>query len=207
MDLLSTAEAAAAPQLRNRGDIDDRYKWNLNDIFSGLGRVAARLRRARTARSARTPRSRARSRRARDRLLAALQLSDEIGQLDVQGLVFRVAEVRRGSARQPDQRAAPAGADPVRQGRRRPAPGSIPNCWRSRSPTVQQWMARRAELARLPLRDRRPLSPAGARARRKGRAPAVARRAASRRRRTTPTPRCRPPTSSIRRSRCRPARR
>ena len=33
MDLLSTAEAAAAPELRNRTDIDDRYKWNLNDIF------------------------------------------------------------------------------------------------------------------------------------------------------------------------------
>ena len=33
LDLLSTAEAAAAPELRNRTDIDDRYKWNLNDIF------------------------------------------------------------------------------------------------------------------------------------------------------------------------------
>ena len=35
MDLLSTAEASAAPELRDRADIDDRYKWNLTDIFPG----------------------------------------------------------------------------------------------------------------------------------------------------------------------------
>ncbi len=69
---------------------------------------------------------------------------------------------------------APAGADSVRQGRRRRAPGSIPNCWRFRSPTVQQWMAGEPGPRRLSLRDRGSLSPAGARARRQGRAPAVA---------------------------------
>ena len=35
MDSLSPAEAAAAPELRDRADIADRYKWNLTDIFPG----------------------------------------------------------------------------------------------------------------------------------------------------------------------------
>ena len=80
MDLLSTAEAAAAPELRNRTDIDDRYKWNLNDIFpdweawqraydeldAKIGAYAALQ--GTLAQGA-------------DRLLAAMQLSDDIGQL------------------------------------------------------------------------------------------------------------------------------
>ena len=62
-------------------------------------------------------------------------------------------------------------------------------------------------LRRLPLRDREPLPAAGARARRSGRAADVARQPPGRRRRTTPTGRCRRRTRSFRRSRCRPARR
>ncbi|MGC4085301.1 MAG: hypothetical protein QM736_25060 [Vicinamibacterales bacterium] len=33
MDLLSPADAPAAPALRERAAIDDRYKWNLSSIF------------------------------------------------------------------------------------------------------------------------------------------------------------------------------
>ncbi len=33
MDLLSPAEAAAAPPLRDRDQIPDRFKWNLTSIF------------------------------------------------------------------------------------------------------------------------------------------------------------------------------
>ena len=33
MDLLAAADATAAPQLRNRTDIPDRFKWNLTRIF------------------------------------------------------------------------------------------------------------------------------------------------------------------------------
>ena len=84
-----------------------------------------------------------------------MQLSDDIGQLTYKVWYFAVAEVRRGSARQPDQRQAPAGADSVREGRARPAPGSIPSCSRIPLPTVQQWMAANAELAvyRFALED------------------------------------------------------
>src|SRR4051812_1998143 len=35
MDSTSTTEAAPAPQLRERSEIADRFKWNLGDIFAG----------------------------------------------------------------------------------------------------------------------------------------------------------------------------
>jgi len=80
MDSLSPAEAAAAPELRNRTDIPDRYKWNLADIFPGwdewllayddlelkIGAYAALQ--GTLAHGA-------------ERLLASYRLRDEIGQL------------------------------------------------------------------------------------------------------------------------------
>ena len=80
MDSLSPAEAAAAPELRNRADIPDRYKWNLADIFPGwdewllayddlelkIGAYAALQ--GTLAHGA-------------ERLLASYRLRDEIGQL------------------------------------------------------------------------------------------------------------------------------
>ena len=80
MDYLSTAEAAAGPALRDRAAIDERHKWNLNDIFPNweawqqgydeldtkIGAYAALQ--GTLAQGA-------------DRLLAAMQLSDDIGQL------------------------------------------------------------------------------------------------------------------------------
>ena len=33
--MTSSAGTAPAPQLRERTDIDDRFKWNLTDIFTG----------------------------------------------------------------------------------------------------------------------------------------------------------------------------
>ena len=115
---------------------------------------------------------RARWRRA-DRLLAAMQLSDDIGQLTYKVLVLRRAEVRRGSARQPDQRQAPAGPDPVRQGE----PGQRlvqPRAARDSADHGPAMDEGRAGAGDVPLRARGSLSPAGARARREGRAPALA---------------------------------
>ena len=80
MDPLSTAEAPAAPQLRDRADIPDRFKWDLADIFAGwddwqraydelevkIGAYAALQ--GTLAQGA-------------ERLLAAMTLSDDIGQL------------------------------------------------------------------------------------------------------------------------------
>src|SRR5215203_6581337 len=80
MDLLSTAEAPAATTLRERAQIEDRYKWNLHTIFpdwqawdtayaeldTKIGQFAALQ--GTLAGGA-------------DRLLAALELRDAIGQL------------------------------------------------------------------------------------------------------------------------------
>src|SRR3954454_22582597 len=80
MDSTSTTEAPPAPQLRERSEIADRFKWNLGDIFAGWpewqraydeleGKIAAYA--ALQGTLAQGP----------DRLLAAMQLSDDIGQL------------------------------------------------------------------------------------------------------------------------------
>jgi oligoendopeptidase F len=80
MDPSSTAEAPAAPQLRNRAEIPERFKWNLTHIFPDwaswhlsyeelevkLGSYAA---------------LQGTLAKGGDRLLAAMKLSDDIGQL------------------------------------------------------------------------------------------------------------------------------
>jgi len=81
MDPLAPADAVAAPQLRDRSEIDDRHKWNLSHIYpdwnawqsayeqlDGKIAVFASLQ-GTLAQGA-------------DRLLAAYQLSDTIGQLE-----------------------------------------------------------------------------------------------------------------------------
>ena len=80
MDLLSSAEAAAAPELRDRADIPDRFKWNLNDIFAtwdawrqGYDELETKIG-AYAALQGTLAQGAA-------RLLAAMQLSDDIGQL------------------------------------------------------------------------------------------------------------------------------
>ena len=141
--------------------------------FSGLAGMAAGLRRARD--QDRRVRRAAGHARAGPRPAAG---GDEAVRrhrpAHLQGLVFRVAEVRRGSAGQPDQRAAPAGADSVREGE----PGERVVQSRAAEDPAADGPAvdggqRRA--GRLSFRDRGPLPPAGARARRQGRAPALAR--------------------------------
>jgi oligoendopeptidase F len=80
MDSLSPVEAAAAPELRDRAAIPDRYKWNLNDIFPGWDewqQAYAQLEIAIGAYAA----LQGTLARGPDRLLAAMKLSDDIGQL------------------------------------------------------------------------------------------------------------------------------
>ena len=80
MDSLSPAEAAAAPELRDRTDIADRYKWNLADIFpdwdawqQGYDELDAKIGGYAALQGTLA--------QGADRLLAAMQLSDDIGQL------------------------------------------------------------------------------------------------------------------------------
>ena len=81
MDPLAPADAVAAPQLSDRADIDDRYKWNLSHIYPDWnawqsayeqldGKIAAFASLQGTLAQ------------GADRLLAAYQLSDTIGQLE-----------------------------------------------------------------------------------------------------------------------------
>jgi oligoendopeptidase F len=80
MDLLSTAEASAGPELRDRADIDDRYKWNLSDIFTGWDEWLRAYEALELKIGAYAALQGTLSQGA-DRLLAAMQLSDDIGQL------------------------------------------------------------------------------------------------------------------------------
>jgi oligoendopeptidase F len=80
MEQLSTAEASAAPELRDRAAIDDRYKWNLNDIFPGWEEWQKGYDELDTKIGAYAALQGTLAQGA-DRLLAAMQLSDDIGQL------------------------------------------------------------------------------------------------------------------------------
>ena len=204
MDSLSTAAASAAPALRDRDRHSRTLQVESHAHLPRLDRLAAGATTSSRRRSPPTPRCRARSRQAPDRLLAAMKLSDDIGQLSYK--VWYFASLKYDE----DQR------DNEINARRQQvqilfAKASQASAWfnpellddpAAHRPAVDDGQRRARGLS---LRARGSLPPAGARARREGRAPAVARRAASRRRRTTPTPRCRPPTSSTRRSRCRRA--
>jgi oligoendopeptidase F len=80
MDLLSTAEAPAAPELKERSQVDDRYKWNLTDIFPGWGewQGAYDTLEKQVAEYSALQGTLA---EGAGKLLAAMRLSDDIGQL------------------------------------------------------------------------------------------------------------------------------
>ena len=125
----------------------------------------------------------------------------------LQGLVLRGAEVRRGSARQPDQR---AGASRSRSCSPRPSQAQrlvqsgAAGDSAADGPAVDERRRRRSRCTA----SRSRISTASRSTSSTKRASTCCRwRAASRRRPTTPTRRSRPPTSSTRRSSCRPARR
>ena len=183
-------------QTRNRADIATEHKWNLADIYPGLGRVGSRraelerrigdIRRAeRHARAGRRPAARGVPAERRPRPAR------------LQGLLLSVAAVRRGPARQLGQRA------PASRCRRCSRDWQEATSWFSPELLTiplddRARLARRQRRSRgLPLRHRRGLPPAGARARRTGRAAAVARRRGSRARPARRITRCRPPTRSF----------
>ena len=190
---------------RVRADIDDRFKWNLTHIFPDWDGLAGGLRRPRPAGSPAFAALQGTLASGGQALLAALQLAGRHRPARVQGLVLRVAAgttrisatTRSTRRRQQVQilfaKAAQAAAwfDPELL--------SIPLA------TVQQWMTQSIPRSRSTASRSR--TSTGSRSTcSTTRASGCCRcRAASRRRRTTPTRRSRPPTSSIRRSRCRTA--
>jgi oligoendopeptidase F len=73
-------EPPAAPQLRDRADIPDRFKWNLTHIFPGWSEWQAAYDALETKIAAYAALQGTLSQSA-DRLLAAMKLSDDIGQV------------------------------------------------------------------------------------------------------------------------------
>ncbi|HWW88043.1 MAG TPA: oligoendopeptidase F [Vicinamibacterales bacterium] len=80
MDTLSPAEATAAPQLRDRADISDRFKWNLTHIFpdwnawqAGYEDLERKIDQFPTLQGTLA--------KGANQLLTAMKLSDAIGQL------------------------------------------------------------------------------------------------------------------------------
>ena len=80
MDVTAPAEATAAPQLRDRAEIPDRFKWNLTHIFPDWGAWQAAYEQLDQQIAAYAALQGTLASGA-DRLLAAMRLSDAIGQL------------------------------------------------------------------------------------------------------------------------------
>jgi hypothetical protein len=181
MDLHATAEAPPAPHLRERQEIPDRFKWDLTHIFAGWSEWQAAYDdlEKQIAKYAALQGSLT---QGADHVLAAMRLSDDIGQLTYK--VWYFASLRYDE----DQR------DNQINARRQQvqilfAKASQASAWFNPElltiplATIQKWMSGNSDLAMYGSRSRI-LPPAGTRARRQGRAPARF-RAASRRRRTT----------------------
>src|SRR5712671_4435022 len=154
MDLSAPAETATAPSpLRDRHDIPDRFKWNLSHIYSdwsGWQAAYDELERKIGAYAA----LQGTIAQGPDRLLAAMKLSDDIGQLTYK--VWYFASLKYDE----DQR------DNAINARRQQvqilfAKATQASAWFNPEllkiplPTVQQWMAERPELAmyRFALED------------------------------------------------------
>src|SRR6266571_7497045 len=153
MDSRSPAEAPAAPQLCDRTDIPDRFKWNLTHIFPDWGEWQAAFDELDTKIGAYAALQGTLAQGA-DLLLAAMRLSDDIGQLTYK--VWYFASLKHDE----DQR------DNAINARRQQvqilfAKASQASAWFNPEllkiplPTVQQWMTEHAELAvyRFALED------------------------------------------------------
>src|SRR2546428_2951832 len=83
MDMFTPAEAPAAPPLRDRDTIPDRFKWNLTHIFSDWDAWKRAYDELDTKISAYAALQGTLAQGSGDgvRLLAAYKISDEIGQL------------------------------------------------------------------------------------------------------------------------------
>ena len=145
--LLATAEAPAAPALRERSEIPDRFKWNLTHIFPSWDAWKAaydELEREdrRVCRAAGHA-----GRGAGAAAGGATSCATRSAQLDYKVWYFASLQLRRGSARQRDQRAGASRCRFCSRRRRRRARGSIPSCWRFRWRRCSSGWPANAELA------------------------------------------------------------
>src|SRR6516225_2245739 len=144
MNLPAPAEAAP-PQLRDRNEIADRFKWNLTHIFSDWSGWQAAYDQLEQRIAAYAALQGTLSGGA-DRLLAAMQLSDEIGQLTYK--VWYFASLKYDEDQRDNQVNATRQQVQILFAKASQAAAWFnPELLKIPLPTVQQWMQSNADLA------------------------------------------------------------
>ncbi|MBZ5557923.1 MAG: oligoendopeptidase F [Acidobacteriia bacterium] len=153
MDSLAPAEATAAPRLRDRADIPDRYKWNLSHIFPDWTAWQAAYAELETKIGEYAALQGTLARGAAD-LLNAMKLSDDIGQLTYK--VWYFASLKHDEDQRDNQSNAKRQQVQILFAKASQASAWFnPELLKIPLATVQQWMAANAELAvyRFALED------------------------------------------------------
>jgi len=145
MDLLAPAEAPAAPPLRERSAIDDRFKWNLAHIFESWEAWQASYS-ALESKIAQYAGLQGTLSKGADELLAALKLADDIGQLTYK--VWYFASLRYDEDQRDNQINAKRQQVQILFAKASQAMAWFnPELLAIPLPTVQQWLAANRELA------------------------------------------------------------
>jgi oligoendopeptidase F len=153
MDLFATAEAAPAPELRDRQNIPDRFKWDLAHIFSDWGAWQAAYDELDTRIGAYAALQGTLD-KGPDRLLAAMQLSDEIGQLTYK--VWYFASLKYDEDQRDNQINAKRQQVQILFAKATQASAWFnPELLKIPLPTIQKWMAGNSDLSlyRFALED------------------------------------------------------
>jgi len=153
MDAHRPAEAPAAPQLRDRTDIDDRFKWNLTHIFPDWSAWQGAYDELETQIGAYAALQGTLA-EGPDRLLAAMKLSDDIGQLTYK--VWYFASLKYDEDQRDNQINARRQQVQILFAKASQASAWFnPELLKVPLPTVQAWMAANADLAvyRFALED------------------------------------------------------
>src|SRR5262245_7708518 len=153
MDLYATAEAAPAPQLRDRAEIPDRFKWNLTHIFADWTVWQAAYDELETRIGAYAA-LQGTLERGPEYLLAAMKLSDEIGQLTYK--VWYFASLKYDEDQRDNQINAKRQQVQILFAKASQASAWFnPELLAIPLPTIEQWMKANGELAvyRFALED------------------------------------------------------
>jgi len=145
MDRLAPAEAPAAPQFKSRSDIPDRFKWNLQHIFPDWPAWQAAFDDLETKIAAYAALQGSLAKGA-DQLLAAMRLSDDIGQLTYK--VWYFASLKYDEDQRDNQSNARRQQVQILFAKASQAAAWFnPELLAIPLPTVQAWMAEDRELA------------------------------------------------------------
>jgi oligoendopeptidase F len=145
MDFFAPAEAPAAPQFKDRGDIPDKHKWNLKHIFPDWPAWQAAFDELDTKIAAYAALQGSLASGA-DQLLAAMKLSDDIGQLTYK--VWYFASLKYDEDQRDNQANARRQQVQILFAKASQASAWFnPELLKIPLPTVQAWMAANSDLA------------------------------------------------------------